>query len=203
MTFTRTSRATLFFGEKRLQLHRNVQRYIQNLFPAGSIQLEYAFPCRIADAISLERRVVFEVQCSRISLKEVKERNAYYEFLGFDVVWILHDKNFNHAYLSPAEHYLREKGRAFYTNITITGHGGIYDQFEIIKRRYRFFRSSPLPVDLVHWRETGRAKAPPEMVELLKKKGLYYEKGVFARIFSSYRAFLAKQLRAHALSDWE
>src|SRR5262249_32635390 len=61
---------------------------------------------RIADVCWHEKKYIFEVQCSPISAEEVQARTEAYESLGFQVIWVLHDKTFKRRIVSPAELYL-------------------------------------------------------------------------------------------------
>lgn len=131
--------------------HLQVQSYIQKMFP--SCELEKRFPTiqRIADACVEEERLVFEVQCSPISAKEVEERNRAYQSLGYQVVWILHDQLYNKNRLTAAEYFLQESPH-YFTDINEEGRGRIYDQWDVIHKGNRLlligarevFLSSPI-----------------------------------------------------------
>ena len=130
------------------QLHREVQIKIQSLIDQEDLHLEYKFPIRRADIFWESKRIVFEVQCSPITLREVKTRTADHENLGHKVIWILHQKTFNKKYASPAELFLRREKKALYTDISQHGDGVIFDQEEAIKHSERRAKSFPLPVDV-------------------------------------------------------
>jgi len=49
---------------------------------------------RIADVCWHEKQIVFEVQCSPISIEEIKKRTADYESIGWYVIWVLLDRTF-------------------------------------------------------------------------------------------------------------
>lgn len=132
---------------KALPIHKAVQKRIYQLIPSGEGFIEYPLPHHFADVIWLKKGIVFEVQCSYLSLPAAMKRTTDYEKLGFHIVWILHQKFFNRRSLSPTEIFLRSKN-CYYTDITLSGHGCFYDQFETIKYRRRILRSSPLPIDL-------------------------------------------------------
>lgn len=125
-------------------LHQAVQKYILSLIPG---ELEYALPGHIADVAWLEKKIVFEIQCSPLPLFEARRRNEDYAALGFSVVWILHQSLFNRKILSSTELYLRTLP-CYYTNIASQGHGMIYDQFDCLKGKWRKLRSSPFPIDI-------------------------------------------------------
>ena len=130
------------------KLHLAVQQKIASLLRGEKIFLEYKCQKHIADIFWEKRRLVFEVQCSPMNLRECKKRTKDLEKQGMKVVWILHEKSFNKKYLSPMEHYLRRKKRCFFTNIDQGGRGIIYDQEEVIYFQKRIKRSPPSPLDL-------------------------------------------------------
>jgi competence protein CoiA len=128
--------------------HLQTQIFLQNSLPTGECQLEVPFPAinRIADAYWIEKKIVFEVQCSAITPEEIEQRGRDYESVGCRVVWILHDERYNRTRLTSAEHYLQ--GRAHYfTNINAAGEGVIYDQLAVCQKNIRHFLSKPFPVD--------------------------------------------------------
>lgn len=129
--------------------HLRLQQHIQSLFPSELLILEKAFPSirRIADVADLNRKFIFEIQCSPISLAEAKKRTEDYESLGYCVIWILHDKLYNRIYFKPAEAYLRKK-ICYYTNMDAKGQGSIYDQYELCVGVKRIYRSMPCKVNL-------------------------------------------------------
>ncbi len=147
------------------QTHLRIQKQIQALLPPNEAFLERRFPQigRIADLVWEPRKLIFEVQCSPITLKEVKQRKKDYESCGYRLIWILHDKRFNRRWPTPAEIFLRE-GACYFTNGT-----HFYDQEEIIKGRQRTMRGTPLPISLVSDRFDRRPKPPT----LPPKKNLY------------------------------
>lgn len=77
--------------------HTQTQRSVQALFPCGTCFLEHPFPKlgRIADVYYPKRKLIFEIQCSPISIEEVEKRNADYSSLGIQVIWILHASRYN------------------------------------------------------------------------------------------------------------
>lgn len=129
--------------------HIQAQLKLLTLLPEGECALERPFPAisRIADAAWETAQIVFEIQCSPISQQEVKERTADYKTMGMNVVWILHDKRFNQKNLSAAEDHLRNQP-CYYTNITPSGTGVFYDQFEIIQEAIRKYKGPSLPISV-------------------------------------------------------
>ena len=113
--------------------HLHLQKRLQDAFPYGAIQLEQRFPTlgRIGDAVHEGLKIVFEIQCSPISAKEVEERNKDYKKEGYRVLWIFHDQLYNKRRLSHAEFFLTTPH--YFTNIDREGKGCIYDQYSLRK----------------------------------------------------------------------
>lgn len=131
---------------KSLQ-HLQVQRFLQTQLKGAQLEVSFASIGRIADVLCLDRGLVFEVQCSPISLKEVMERNRDYGSEGLAVIWILHDKRFNQGKCGEAEAYLRSLG-CFFTDIDADGKGRIYDQWDVLVEGRRWDRSAGYTVYL-------------------------------------------------------
>lgn len=144
--------------------HLHVQHHFLKNLPQGECALEQIFSSigRIADIFWEPRKVVFEVQCSPISAREVAERNRDYRSLGLEVVWILHDVRYNKNRLSGAEFFLQESAH-YFTNIDKNGSGIIYDQLSAIDRGKRVHRLPTLPIDI----------ANPQKTDVLFKKKSY------------------------------
>lgn len=132
---------------KQPPIHLAVQNHIISLLPPGEAVMEHSLPNHFADVAWLEKKIVFEIQTSQIAVEKAANRINDYTKMGYTVVWILHDKLFNKKWLSTTEQFLRGE-IAYFTNISATGHGIIYDQFEILKMRKRVLRSNPLSIDL-------------------------------------------------------
>lgn len=114
------------------QLHLRVQQKIKRMIQDPTLKLEHAFAHRRADIFWEKEKLVFEIQCSFISLNEVKRRCRDYKKMGLEVVWILHEKTFNKYHCRDAELFLRRRGRCYYTNISQHGDGLVYDQEEAL-----------------------------------------------------------------------
>jgi len=123
--------------------HLQIQLHLKSLIP--SLSLEKKFPHRIADACWAKEKIVFEVQCSPLSLGEAKKRCEDYLNWGYIPVWILHDRRYNRTRLSPAEEYLRSRTTTFFTDGRT-----IYDQFDVCQASRRVFRGPKIWVDLNH-----------------------------------------------------
>ncbi len=129
-------------------LHKKIQQTLLNLLPYNEARLEVNFPSirRKADLFWYDKKIIFEIQCSPISLEEAQSRNSSYTSLGLSICWILHSKCFNKEHLTPAEIFLRE-GSCYYTNIGFPG-PLFYDQYDILISSKRIFKSEPKSIDL-------------------------------------------------------
>lgn len=127
--------------------HLQVQIFLHKLLTENDCALEKHFKeiNRIADVVWFSKKIIFEVQCSFISLDELKNRNRDYAFLGFSVVWILHERQFNQLRLSAVEKYLQTKIH-YYTNMDALGKGEIYDMFRLFERGREIFKTNPFHV---------------------------------------------------------
>lgn len=150
-------------------LHLSIQLYFQRLLSKELCRLEHPFPQigRIADVAWPQEKLIFEIQCSPISITEVEKRNRDYGLLGYQVVWILHDKRFNKRRLSPAENYLSSHPH-YYTNIDHQGKGMIYDQYAHDENFLRKRKLPSLPVDIASPIRSLAAKQFPR--HILKKR---------------------------------
>lgn len=129
--------------------HLQVQETILRQIPVEEGQMEVSFSSihRIADVAWFSEKIIFEIQCSPISAKEVLERNADYHKLGWQVIWVFHDQCYNQARLTAAE-WVMQTAPHYFTNIDEEGNGIIYDQFQVIQKGGRTHRLDPLPVQI-------------------------------------------------------
>ena len=102
---------------------------------------------RIADVCWEKEKIIFEVQCSAISVREIQARGADYQALGYRVVWILHDNYYGQPSLRSAEAYLHGR-HCYFTNMDKQGEGGIYDRCSWVFQGKRVFIGPRLPVDI-------------------------------------------------------
>lgn len=132
-------------GEKHIQ----VQKFLQASFTEGDLVLEKRFPSigRIADAVYLPEKIIFEVQCSPIAAEEIEARNRDYGLIGYQVIWILHDSLYNRFRLSAAEIAL-DYHPHYFTNIDPLGRGFIYDQYGIGRHHVRKKRLEKMAVSV-------------------------------------------------------
>ncbi len=137
------------------QEHLQVQLFLKSELKNDCI-LEKRFKeiNRIADVVCPSKRIIFEVQCSPISLEEVKSRNRDYESIGYTVVWILHDQRFNKSTLLAAEQYLQNY-QHYFTNIDHLRNGIIYDQFRVFDRARPVFSTKLFSIDVKNLSQTN------------------------------------------------
>jgi competence protein CoiA len=146
---------------EKSQEHIQLQYKLLEIIGPSDAQIECPFPSirRIADVAWHAKKLVFEVQCSPISLAEVQCRVLDYATAGYEVIWILHEKRFNQKNLSAAEFFLRDIP-CYFTDIDKIGVGTIYDQFEVIKDSRRLFKGPPLVVSFVNFSRLPLIVAP-------------------------------------------
>lgn len=128
-------------------IHLQTQLYLKKTI--ADCCLENPFPRinRIADVVWEKEKLIFEIQCSPISAKEVEERNRDYQSIGYQVIWILHDRLYNKQRLTAAEYFLKEFPH-YFTNINAEGTGFIYDQWDIVEKGRRLKTMEPRQVSL-------------------------------------------------------
>ncbi len=119
--------------------HEEIQCHLKKQIP--ELELEKRLGARRADAFWEKEKIVFEVQLSPISLELAARRCQDYS--GYQVVWILHEGEFNQRRVSPAEKFLRTSYPTYFTNGR-----SIYDQIEVLEGQVRKYRSDPLPIQI-------------------------------------------------------
>lgn len=164
---------------KKSLTHLRIQLILHSLFPGSAIEKPYPQIGRIADVSWEEKALVFEVQCSPISLSEAEERCRDYEKIGLTPIWILHDKRYNKWRLNASEAFLRQRP-CYYTNINASGQGIFYDQFEVFKGAKRRFTGVKLKINLTEPKKITSFLQPPfEWPKLLHFRlnqwNLYFE----------------------------
>ena len=129
--------------------HLQVQRHLFNLLKGEDIRLERRFPeiSRIGDVVWENQKLVFEVQCSSITQKEVESRNHDYGSIGYQVVWILHERRFLKKRVTAAEIWLQGHSH-YFTNFDSEGRGEIFDQLHLFHKGLRCFSSEKTQVNL-------------------------------------------------------
>jgi len=93
--------------------HLVLQTSLQERIPG--LEMERLFPSilRIADLCWEAEKIVFEIQCSPITIYEAERRRRDYWSEGFDLVWLLDDRLFNRKTLRVAEEPLRKRAGYF------------------------------------------------------------------------------------------
>lgn len=176
------------FGKS--MIHLQTQMYIFNLLPAGECHLEYRFTDynRIADVFWITKNIVFEIQCSSISSQEVEARNRDYAKAGLQVIWILHERNFNQWRVSSVEHFLQDKPK-YFTNMNEEGNGIIYDQIDLIEKGKRKRIPQKWPVNVGHKLDKNGPFSfdqYPEFVQnRLRTWPFYFEGDIVCRIVNA------------------
>jgi len=129
--------------------HLHVQLFLQRELLEKNCTVEKRFDeiKRVADLFWHPFNIVFEVQCSPISLEEVKARESDYATLGIQVIWILHERQFNQSRFSAVQQHLQYLPR-YFTNMDSEGNGMIYDQFQIYHKGRKLLASRPFPIDV-------------------------------------------------------
>lgn len=122
--------------------HLGLQIHVKSLIPEAILERRFEEIGRIADVAWEEKKLIFEIQCSPISLEEVQGRNRDYASIGYSVVWILHAGRYNRHLITPAEFFLRQ-GICFFAEKT-----KIYDQYEVLRGFRRVHRGPQIGVDI-------------------------------------------------------
>ncbi|NGX50918.1 MAG: hypothetical protein K1060chlam2_00770 [Chlamydiae bacterium] len=147
--------------------HLTIQKSIQSLLPNAKLEERFPMIKRVADVVLFSEKIIFEIQCSLISLEEVQSRNRDYASLGYTVIWILHHQKFNREIVSPAELYLRRR-LSYFTSITRYGPGYFYDQLEFFNGLERIYKGPPLILESLLPRTLTRT--PRTFPKSLKEK---------------------------------
>lgn len=147
--FYHYQRAVRCTHRKKTLAHIHNQLHIADALPLGEAQLEHVFPSigRIADVFWPKQKVVFEIQCSPMSLEEAQKREQDYACLGLKVVWILHETRYNRRRLTAVEAFYLKRN-TYFTSITTKEGGMVYDQFDIVSGTTRHFKGARFPIAL-------------------------------------------------------
>ena len=150
----------------KTERHLLAQLQLQKIFPEGALQMERFFPkiSRRADLCWEEAKIIFEIQCSPISEKEVAQRILDYRSLGYEVIWLLDDRRYNRSPPHPAEEFLLPLGQVYYISIR----SGLYSEY------YRKLQGKRLRVDLQNIQNLPKMPLPIQKNSFL----------IFQRIFS-------------------
>lgn len=131
------------------EVHLRIQLHLLWLLPKGEAEMEVPFLSisRIADIAWTVKKIIFEIQCSSISYREIKKRTLDYLSIGYQPVWILHDRIYNKEKLTSQEIFLQNHPH-YFTNTTQPASVLIYDQLQIIHRNIRLYKGSKIPVHI-------------------------------------------------------
>lgn len=170
---------------KKTLEHIKAQLYLHALLPGSRLENRFPEMGRIADVYWEKEKIVYEIQCSPISLEEARNRCEDYRRLGIKLVWVLHEKRFNKKKLSAAENYLRTTP-CYFTDIGRSGKGTVYDQFEICKRAKRLFKGPPLKVALDRPMAVGEMPSDlPQAIGKVKERPVYFQGDLVDRYLAS------------------
>lgn len=172
--------------------HLELQLHLKSLIPTISLEKPFPSIARIADAAWEDAKIVFEVQCSPISPEEAQARTEDYRSLGWNVVWLLHDRRYNKRNLSPAELYIRSAGAYFFSHLHI------YDQFDVIQGFRRWYRGPRLSVSLRQPLPLPHISHPPQALKA-RFWQLAFRGDLFDRLSSAEntRSFRRLERRSH------
>lgn len=153
-------------------IHLQLQYFVKNLFESAEMEKQFPQIGRIADVADCENKIIFEIQYSPMSLEEAKERCQDYESLGYQVVWILHDRTYNQKKITATERFLRTK-TCYFSNMDGEGKGLIYDQLEDIRGKRRRRSVEQLGVDLKQLLPLPQSQWPKELQQRAQTWPLY------------------------------
>lgn len=124
--------------------HLFLQKFIQQQIGTYETVEEMRFPeiQRVADVAWPEKKCVFEVQCSPIREEVAIQRTLDYESIGWNVIWILHEKSFNNYRLTGLELFLQTRTHYF------TDGQRMYDQLHVVQAEKRKFGSKKVFVNI-------------------------------------------------------
>ncbi len=182
-------------------MHRSIQELIISLLPPGEAVMEKKIGSHRADVFWEAYGIVFEIQCSPISLEEAIARSHGYREKGLSLVWLLHGKYFNRRILTPSELYLRTLS-CYYVDKR-----GFYDQWEVLKGNKRIFRSSPLWINLkepikstnLSFQGDRSTQCFELQEEFIQRKNALLETSLLSRFRTRYDVWLAKLVKKFSL----
>jgi competence protein CoiA len=160
--------------------HLHLQNRFLEILPPREALLECRFPSiqRIADVAWITERIIFEVQYSPITKKEVMERQRDYSSVGWQVVWILHTKEFNKRKLRGAEIFLEEHPH-YFSDVNDKGVGHIWDQLDIrskgvrlkrLEKRLPLFNQPIRRIDTIPFRPLWRVHFRGDLIDAPPQK---------------------------------
>lgn len=96
-------------------LHRNIQLYLQDALAheKGALEVPFSTIGRIADFVLLEKKIIIEIQTSKIGLAEVLNRIEDYRSVGFRLIWLMHEVLFSKTPPLPVIRFLEANSGYF------------------------------------------------------------------------------------------
>jgi competence protein CoiA len=177
------------------QDHLLVQLAIQKLLPLGESTIEMPFTdiMRVADLIWERPKIAFEIQCSKLSSNEVKQRVIDYAKMGYHVVWILDDRIFNRRIIGEAEQLMRQRP-SYYATLRKESEPKFYDQFEIDSGNKRLKKGQRLTIHIQRPYSVPKDEAwlkspfPSQVLQKIETNQLYFHGDLL------HKAFLSKKI---------
>ena len=123
----------------RLQSHTTIQEELIQRLGKENCSVEKFFPeiARIADVAFHPQKIVFEIQVSPISEKELEARTLDYWKTGWHVIWILHIEQFGSKRACLAEESLQSIPH-YFTDIG-SERGSLWDEVSYVYKRKRIW----------------------------------------------------------------
>jgi competence protein CoiA len=161
--------------------HLLVQLQIQKMFDKEELKMEAPFLeiHRVADLLWEKGKIIFEIQCSSIRLKEVENRIKDYRKMGYEIVWLLDDRLFNRKIPRPSEAFLRSH-ICYFFHFQRERPSFFYDQLECITEKKRLKSKRQLKVDLKQPHPIPQIEWPsftPQQLHLRIEQNRFYFKG--------------------------
>lgn len=148
----------------RAARHLEMQLSLKNWIPALEVECPFPDICRIADLYWRQEKIVFEIQCSRLTEPQVTSRIADYGKLGIRVVWLLDDRLFFKRAYKEGEQEMRRAG--YYVSLPLR----VYDAWECPVDRWRRWKGSRFSVELNRPREAPIWEKKDPIPELLRNR---------------------------------
>ena len=184
------------------QDHLLAQLALQKILPKGEAVLEKSFfrILRVADVVWEPKKIIFEIQCSSITPKEIENRIHEYGMYGYQIIWILDDRIFNKKILTKAEFFLRDSSR-YFAKLRNQPSPIFYDQFEVFRGHQRVKKGPKLKIypqilfPLTNQKDQINCEKHPQLIVNRSQKANFYFKGDLL-----YLAFLSKRITKLAVS---
>ena len=109
--------------------HLLLQKLLNAAYPGSEQELHFPAIHRIADVALVDKKIIFEVQCSPMTSEEMRRRVQDYKQVGFQVIWILSDSTFLKKKVSALEMAIQDfphyyaKGQVVYDACSLIHQG--------------------------------------------------------------------------------